>query len=146
MVNNYQSITLVSILKIIDIPSSGLKISYGTTLVTDIGPIIFSLYINITYSTWHVRLPLSVSRIFNESNRESLKRIVWKIIFSAIFKLWKLTISHDKLTITLHNNTKEITREDDIKYLDVTIDLQLRWDEHIKHVSKSLQVLLFEFK
>lgn len=134
---------------------------------TVLGPILFILYINSIFN-----IPTSgqvfsyaddTAVLYKDNSWNSLRNKVEKdlILFKNWFDRKLLTINIKKtmyLPFALYINglpnyntlkiggTQSIQMTNSIKYLGVTLDPHLRWNEHIKSVTHKLRCILFRFK
>ena len=150
--------------------SSEKVVEYGIPQGTVLGPLLFTIYLNNLLTMKTSGMIIS----FADDTAIYYKDQTWVDLKNNVENDMKLIIdwfNHNILTINFEktkfipfacyknnlpkfqslkiNNISEsieIMSADHIKYLGVTIDKHLRWDVHVRNVSRTLRSILYNFK
>lgn len=145
-------------------------VEYGVPQGTVLGPLLFNIYLNDLFSLKVkgeiISFADDTAIFYSEKDWTLLKKTVetdlatifsWfsnKLLTINYSKTCYLTFTsynrflpaYKKLSIKLNTNEVEIASVQNIKYLGVFIDCNLKWDVHINYVVKKLRTLLYKFR
>ena len=141
-----------------DVLSEGRKIPYGVPQGSNLGPLLFLLFINdlakISKNLYFILFADDTNIFFAHHSWETLQQIVNNelILVNKWFLANRLTLNIDKTNIILFRSHRKssprdfalemagapLLRVESSRFLGVTVDSHLSWREHINFIAKKL--------
>jgi len=141
-----------------DVLSEGRKILYGVPQGSNLGPLLFLLFINdlanVSKNLYFILFADDTNIFFAHHSWETLQQIVNNelILVNKWFLANRLTLNIDKTNIILFRSHRKpsprefalemagtpLLRVESARFLGVTVDSHLSWREHINFIAKKL--------